>query len=80
MGVPTTTDEVISFRPGFLTAVKTQEGMIVYRSLLVKDSSPMYQIVQEQLDGYELVASHVAPDPNMMFGQAEELHYRRLDV
>jgi hypothetical protein len=73
-------DEVITFRPAYLVALKTEEGLTVYRSVLVKDTSPMYQSVIEQLDGYQLVSSSVCVDPAMMFGKAEELIYRRVDV
>lgn len=69
--------EVITLRPTWLLAVKYESELVVYRSVLVKDYSPMYQVVADLLPEYEQVWCRRLEDPAMMFGLAEEAFYVR---
>lgn len=52
-------------------------GLIVYRSVLVRDTDPVYAPVAEFLSKcrVEILAQKVFPDPSMMFGQGEFTAY-----
>lgn len=65
--------EVITHRPGWLTATQADGYLFVYRSVLVTDHSPMYQIVYDRLDDYNLLARYRVEDETMQHGAAEEL-------
>jgi hypothetical protein len=71
------TGELVVFEPNFLVAVASKDELIVYRSVLVKDTSQMYQPVSDLLGQYELRKSSAFTDPDMMFGEGEILHFMK---
>lgn len=56
--------------------LRGEQYISVYRSLLVRDSDPIYGPVAGRLRGAKLIIRHTQADEDMMFGRAEWLLYK----
>ena len=75
----TTTEGLILVdKPFWVTAVVDGEFLCVYRSVLVHDTDPVLQPVNDLLNRHDnrVVTSVVGRDDNMMFGQGVATIYR----
>lgn len=67
--------------PHFLYAWRTPDShLAVYRSVLVEDTSELFDQVRALIGGAAPVRSEVIEDADMVFGQAELLVYRLAEV
>lgn len=71
--------QVLAHHPHFLHVIWLNlTDLFVYRSPLVRDTSPEYQVVVDLLNSqqHHILSSRVIQDTDMMFGEAHETIYR----
>lgn len=67
--------EPVAEREGFLYAHVQDSLLLVTRSLMVKDTDPIYQPVVELVGDLEPISREVVTDPTMILCRAELLTY-----
>lgn len=74
----TTEGLILVAKPFWVTAVVDGEFLCVYRSVLVHDTDPVLQPVNDLLNRHEhrILASQTERDDNMMFGEGVATIYR----
>lgn len=74
----TLTQGLIVAKQGWITAVREEDLLCVYRSVLVQDTDPMMEPINSILNEHHhrILTAHTQPDDNMWFGEGLVTLYR----